>query len=226
MAERTLFVDRDGTISQRTLNVDVIGEIAKDTWMEYWTLLTSILTKTAETKQALIEVFTAVDRTKEETIIEVLNKLDYIAIATKMKESFIPFSDSYKIIQSIKEQGWKVGIISDADYFFWQPSRAEKELFKLFDYIAYSHKFGKTKESPRFYAEVCETYWLNPEDCIMLWDRRDRDVDNARKANFWWAYHINHKEILHPELYGHLLEHTSLDTVRSLEEFYERVFAS
>lgn len=91
-----------------------------------------------------------------------------------------PYADAYSILRSLKESGFRLGIVSD------QPAgpdcRAMLDYWRLtpfFDAISLSCEVGCAKPDPRIFRFALETLGALPEEAVMVGDVLLADVAGA-----------------------------------------------
>lgn len=88
---------------------------------------------------------------------------------------------SHDLIKGLKEQGYKVYLLSNYPEEMYQLHWPNFQFFKLVDGFVVSALEKMRKPDIRIYQLMCERYHLEPESCLFFDDRMD-NVEAARKA--------------------------------------------
>lgn len=84
-------------------------------------------------------------------------------------------------LQLLREQGYKLGLVSDAVYP-WPEIVAETPLPKLLDMLTFSCEVGATKPEPVMYLSTCEKLGVDPSDCVYAGDGGSDEMNGARNV--------------------------------------------
>jgi putative hydrolase of the HAD superfamily len=102
-------------------------------------------------------------------------RFDYIRQVMK------PRTDSIEVLSNIKENGYKIGLISDCSDeipVIWP----ETPLASLFDATVFSCLVGFRKPDPRIYQLAIERLSIPGERCLYIGDGGSQELSGARKA--------------------------------------------
>lgn len=83
-----------------------------------------------------------------------------------------PLSETWELIRSLKKQGYKLYILSNAPTHFAEHADYY-EIVKEFDGIVFSAPVHMWKPNHDIYQHLFETYQLNPAECLFIDDRAD-----------------------------------------------------
>jgi putative hydrolase of the HAD superfamily len=98
------------------------------------------------------------------------------------RERFQVFPDSLPVLSEMKDSGYPLAVVSDAQKAFCLEEGEMLGLNKYFDRIILSTHFGFTKPDPRLFAIACAMINVPPEDGVYIGNDPDRDVKGARQA--------------------------------------------
>lgn len=98
------------------------------------------------------------------------------AILSKMYE------ETEETIKKLKEEGYKVFLLTNSDKFSYEQINDKFKLEKLFDKTYPSFKTGKLKLNPESFRNILEDNGLEKEDVIMIGDCLISDIGAADKA--------------------------------------------
>jgi putative hydrolase of the HAD superfamily len=98
-----------------------------------------------------------------------------------------------EILQSIREMGLKIGLISNVNSLGQVPKNlAEYQIGQFFDPIVLSSEFGWRKPDPSIFHQAARLANVPTSTCVHVGDRIARDVLGAKKAGFKLAVQILH----------------------------------
>lgn len=99
---------------------------------------------------------------------------------TETYKNIFPFSYSEKLIKTLKENGYKVYLLSNFGDFSFNLS---KENFTFMNYIdggVISYEVKLLKPSEEIYKATCDKYSINPSEAVFLDDNAD-NIEGAKK---------------------------------------------
>jgi len=100
------------------------------------------------------------------------------------RDIFTPMRDSWELLRELKEQGVRLGILSNICQVHWDFCQAEfPELFELFDVPLSSVGLKARKPGPEIYLRAAERAGVCPEE-ILFFDDRPENVEGARAVGF------------------------------------------
>jgi putative hydrolase of the HAD superfamily len=95
-----------------------------------------------------------------------------------------PFMDTYRTLDTLKERGYKLGIISNArDAANVNRLIDNAQLRPWFDPILISADVGVRKPNPRIFKVLLDYWQLPPDEVVMVGDMLGADILGAHNAN-------------------------------------------
>ena len=92
------------------------------------------------------------------------------------------YEDSGVVIRRLKEQGYKIGMISNIyEPFAHKIKRELNNFLNLFDYIYFSCERGMIKPEPAVFEYTLNELGVKPENSVMIGDDMKRDITPARE---------------------------------------------
>lgn len=93
----------------------------------------------------------------------------------------VPYPQTIDVLKTLKERGFKIGIISNA------PPLNPESLRRLYftDYIdawTFSHELGIEKPDPRIFAAALTKLSVTADEALMVGDSLEKDILGARAA--------------------------------------------
>lgn len=185
MIQAVLF-DLDGTLLNREASVvsfiddqykrmhGSLGHIPKDVYAERFIELDSRGYVWKDRVYArLIQEFD-IEHTTMELLLD-----DYI---TYFRFHCIPFSGLHSMLESLKQQGVKLGIISNGKEKFQMDNIKALGIEKWFDVILISESENLRKPDPRIFARGLARLNVLPPHSLFVGDHPTTDVEAAKKA--------------------------------------------
>ncbi len=99
--------------------------------------------------------------------------LDYWEYSMFYKEGMV------KLINELKEKGYKLYVLSNMTFHFIQ-REYKFPIFKLFDGIVYSAPIKMIKPNPEIFKYILTKYDLVPEECVFTDDMKENLAEAAR----------------------------------------------
>ena len=95
-----------------------------------------------------------------------------------------PYPDTHSTLTYLKEQGYKIGLITNAFQPMWMrdPELEEYDLIKYFDARITSGDTRFMKPHPAIYWRMLGLLDLMPGDCVFVGDRPGHDVQGAHNV--------------------------------------------
>jgi HAD superfamily hydrolase (TIGR01549 family) len=94
----------------------------------------------------------------------------------------IPFPETNQILEQLKQQGFKIGLVSNA----YPPGRKlviqERGLAGFFEDSLLSYEFGMTKQNPEIYLLALDRLGVDPKNAIMVGDSYKSDILASKQA--------------------------------------------
>ena len=97
---------------------------------------------------------------------------------TLTKDTLVPLPDALDMLSSLKEQGIKIGLVSDCSSEvpnIW----ADKPFNSIFDITVFSCMEGMKKPDPQIYKLAAEKLDVNAEDCLYVGDGSSNELTGA-----------------------------------------------
>jgi HAD superfamily hydrolase (TIGR01509 family) len=109
------------------------------------------------------------------------------------------YRHSIKLLKQLKEQGYKIALISNTSVFAIKEVKKTK-LLDYIDYPIYSFNVGVIKPNKKIYLEALKTAKCKPEEAIMIGDKLIDDVLPPRKLGMNALHYKGDYEELKKEL--------------------------
>lgn len=93
----------------------------------------------------------------------------------------VPFADCFQVLDTLKNAGYKLGIITNAMYPMWMRD-IELRLYDLIDYFPVrvsSGDCGYMKPHPAIYHHALAQMAVEPETAVFVGDRPENDIAGA-----------------------------------------------
>jgi putative hydrolase of the HAD superfamily len=97
------------------------------------------------------------------------------------RERMLLFPDSVPVLNQIKENGFILGLVSNAQRVFTANEMRILGIKHYFKHIVFSTRFGITKPDHRLFLVACAMLDVRPENAVYIGDNPDNDVRGARK---------------------------------------------
>lgn len=121
------------------------------------------------------------------------------------------------VIRTLRERGYKLGIISNLIGEHEVPDWLEEDgLDQYFDTVILSSVCGLRKPGAEIYRVACEAIGVAPEACVSVADNIKRDIPGAKQAGIGCNIIFDSPEKKHPVVFT---EETRPDAV--VTDFYE-----
>lgn len=88
-----------------------------------------------------------------------------------------PFEKMYEVVKTLKYNGYKIYLLSNAGYEFHE-ERKNIPALTLFDGVIISADYKITKPEEGIYLKLYEKFNLNPEECFFI-DDVQKNIDGA-----------------------------------------------
>ncbi len=95
-----------------------------------------------------------------------------------------PYADTLPVLHSLKEQGYKIGLITNAMQPIWMRD-IELRAYGILEYLdarVTSGDVGYIKPHPFIYWQVLETLAVEPQQAVFVGDRPANDIAGANEA--------------------------------------------
>ena len=148
-----------------------------------------------ERKKALKVLFELYDKygLEEKAIFqkflkEVEGKINYRILASgivayrRIRSGFLePYPGADYVLLKLKNKGIKLGILTDAPKLKAWIRLASMRLSNFFDVVVALEDTKKLKPSSEPFKVILNKLGINPEECLMVGDRPEKDIEGAKK---------------------------------------------
>ena len=134
----------------------------------------------------------------EEVQDEIRLTLEHVGDCISKTDYAIPW------IRELKERGFQVLYLSNYSEYIMNAGPEALDFLPYMDGGVFSCHVGMIKPDPAIYRKICDTYDLNPEECVFIDDNED-NIDAARKFGLDAIHFENYeqaKEELEKKLNG------------------------
>ena len=125
----------------------------------------------------------------EEYLKQEYKAVDYRILASAvnayLKEKYLhlkPYPGVVKTLRELKRQGYKLGVVSDGVRLKAWMRLNGAGLDSYFDAVVTYEDTGKRKPAKEPFLLICDQLNIKPEECLMLGDWPERDVQGGRLA--------------------------------------------
>jgi HAD superfamily hydrolase (TIGR02253 family) len=125
----------------------------------------------------------------EEYLLQEYNAVNYrilaAAVNAYLKEKYLhlkPYPGVVDTLRALKEQGFKLGVVSDGLRLKAWMRLNGAGLDSYFDAVVTYDDTGKRKPAKEPFLLICDQLEVKPEECLMLGDWPERDVQGGRLA--------------------------------------------
>ena len=125
----------------------------------------------------------------EEYLKQEYKAVDYRILASAVnayvKEKYLhlkPYPGVLETLRELKRQGYKLGVVSDGVRLKARMRLNEAGLDGNFDAVVTYEDTGKQKPAREPFLRICDELGVNPEECLMVGDWPERDVQGGRLA--------------------------------------------
>lgn len=99
------------------------------------------------------------------------------------KDNLLIYTDVHKVLWQLKEQGYKIGLLTNSWPFPVRALLKSTGLDRLFDEVIISAEVGIAKQDgPEIYYLAAQRFGVRPEECCMIGDNPDLDILPAYAA--------------------------------------------
>lgn len=92
------------------------------------------------------------------------------------------YDDTLEGLQSLKDKGIKIALISNTDNFSIEKVMEKFELKEFFDAVVLSFECGCVKNDPKMFDLVCDKLGVNKDEVLMVGDSPETDIKGAENA--------------------------------------------
>jgi len=100
-------------------------------------------------------------------------KIDVESLKKIIRKNFEEIKGTFKIVTSLKDKGYKLGILSGHTKEWIEYLREKYDYEKYFNASVYSFQIGFNKPDIRIYNKILEKLEVKPEECIFIDDREE-----------------------------------------------------
>jgi HAD superfamily hydrolase (TIGR01662 family) len=125
----------------------------------------------------------------EEYLLQEYKTVDYrilaAAVNAYLKEKYFhlkPYPGVKETLRELKRQGFKLGVLSDGLRLKAWMRLNEAGLDEFFDAVVTYEDTGEKKPAKAPFLRICKELSVNPEDCLMVGDWPERDVQGGRSV--------------------------------------------
>jgi putative hydrolase of the HAD superfamily len=125
----------------------------------------------------------------EEYLVQEYKAVDYrilaAAVNAYLKEKYLhlkPYPGVVDTLRELKQQGFKLGVVSDGLRLKAWMRLNGAGLDSYFDAVVTYDDTGKRKPAKEPFLLICDQLGVKPEECLMLGDWPERDVQGGRLA--------------------------------------------
>jgi HAD superfamily hydrolase (TIGR01509 family) len=93
-----------------------------------------------------------------------------------------PFHGASNLLQSLKSAGVFLVVLSDFQIRLVHHKLRVLNLLQFFDGIYSSEEFGVEKPNSDGFIQILKDYNMRPEQCLMIGDSFDKDIEGARRV--------------------------------------------
>ncbi|MDH6672258.1 putative hydrolase of the HAD superfamily [Paenibacillus sp. LBL] len=126
------------------------------------------------------------DRVYQELIKEFDLQLDWNELLADYKNGFckyaIPFPNTFEILEKLKEQDYKLGMITNGFSDFQSSNIHALGIQKYFEVILISEVEGLRKPDPAIFLRAADLMKVLPEECVYVGDHPINDVTASKNA--------------------------------------------
>ncbi|OMF80270.1 HAD family hydrolase [Paenibacillus glucanolyticus] len=126
------------------------------------------------------------DRVYQELIKEFDLQLDWNELLADYKNGFCkyarPFPNTFEILEKLKEQDYKLGMITNGFSDFQSSNIHALGIQKYFEVILISEVEGLRKPDPAIFLRAADLMKVLPEECVYVGDHPINDVTASKNA--------------------------------------------
>lgn len=184
--KKTVFFDLYATLVYEEATTRFYEELASYIGVEKEHFLKFYKTHGADTMRGLYDGMAGrVEATLQSMGLPVPNELkkNVEELQPLYDESIVLYPDAIATLKSLRRQGYRLGLISNASSYS-EPLLASLGLADLLDDYVLSYRTGILKPSPLIYLEACQRMAVSPSSCIYVGDGGDEELRGAKSTGF------------------------------------------
>jgi HAD superfamily hydrolase (TIGR01662 family) len=137
----------------------------------------------------------------------------------------IIFPETKEVTLELYRRGYRLGLVSNTVSSVEVPQTfRELELTGCFETVILSCVVGMRKPGPEIMLEATRRMGVNPENCVYIGDRLNRDVESSRKAGFAQVIIRRGDDFTaHQAKYPDLLADHYIDNLKELLDMFPRL---
>ena len=97
-------------------------------------------------------------------------------------DSILPFSYTVDTLVSLKERGYRIGLITNGDTDFQKAKLVSAKLLSLFDHVIISDEVGIEKPTPQIFQMCALALGVKLSECLFVGDTIATDIVGAQNA--------------------------------------------
>ncbi len=103
-------------------------------------------------------------------------------------ESIDPYPNVVETLHQLKNMGFSLGVVTDANIDHARSRLVKTRLFDKFDVLVTADMTGTKKPSPEIFLKTLEKLQIYPHQALFIGDSLRRDIEPARKIGMVTAY--------------------------------------
>jgi epoxide hydrolase-like predicted phosphatase len=172
----------------------LVRHIAEITGADYNTVKNAMWTKWGMYKENRVSA----DEFWQAGLDKIGASMDIDELKKKSCEMIKEIGNVLSLVKKLKEEGYKLGIISNNTKEWFEYEIKEFKLDEIFDSVALSCDAQVSKPNERLYKSCIEKINLKPEECVYI-DDKDKNLKPAEKLGMR-TIHFENEEQLKSEL--------------------------
>lgn len=104
------------------------------------------------------------------------------AVLARESLNLARYEDVDDTIAGLKAKGFPLAILSNLWSFPERRIFVDNNFGRHFDHRIYSYEVGHRKPEPEMFLEVCKRFGVRPEDCLMVGDHPEADIQGALRV--------------------------------------------
>ena len=97
------------------------------------------------------------------------------------RERFQVFPDSLPVLRELKQSGYPIGVVSDAQKVFCPEESSMLGLLPFFKHVVLSTSYGFRKPDNRLFSIACALLGVRPEQAIYIGNNAKTDIKGAKE---------------------------------------------
>lgn len=156
----------------------IFREVSKEKGYDHLTFMDEIREPLDKTMQGIIS--------ERDFFQIILKRFDLNFTIKELEEKliagFVKIEDTWKVVENLKDKGYKLAILSDMGKEMVEKEMNTLELRKYFDELIFSSETGYKKPQLELFKIALEKLNSKPEECIFIDDKK-RNTDAAKKLH-------------------------------------------